>query len=501
MSRTLFMTGSTLALVLLACPVGLAQAQTPAQTGTPYRAPRPTQAAPSPQLPIPYDARRGVFTFASGLERSLPAVVQVTTLGTSRGPTTGETEPRPLQGGSGVIIDAAQGIIVTNNHVIEGGTKFTVDMTDGRLFDAVLIGADKATDIAVLKIEATGLAEVETVDSDTLRAGDLAFAVGYPLGLDQTLTMGVISGLGRSGLGDAVEDYIQTDAAVNSGNSGGPLLDSRGRLIGINTSILSGSGGGMFGGTGGNDGIAFAVPTRILLYVVGQLRENGEVRRGNIGAIMGSLNAERARGFGLRIIRGAVVEDVVPGSPAESAGLRRDDLITRIQNRPVANAGSVQATVGIAPPGTRLNIVYLRDGREATTSLVVSEPTPTRVVQGATALQAFGAQFRDIRSDDELGDVQGVLVTSVEGGSDAAQRGLVAGDVVNQVGDFGIVDLATLSSALSQETPVVILGGLRDGERVEVTIGDEPVEAEAASEAQPDAEPQTTPGPEPEPVG
>ncbi|RZJ86006.1 MAG: trypsin-like serine protease, partial [Brevundimonas sp.] len=206
----------------------------------------------------PFDARRGVFTFAAGLERSLPAVVQVTTLSSAGGPTTGETEPKPLMGGSGVIIDAAQGIIVTNNHVVDGGQKFTVDMTDGRLFDAVLIGADKATDIAVLKIEATGLNQVEIASSDNLRSGDLAFAVGYPLGLDQTLTMGVISGLNRSGMGDAVEDYIQTDAAVNSGNSGGPLLDSRGRLIGINTSILSGGFGG------GNDGIAFAVPTRIM---------------------------------------------------------------------------------------------------------------------------------------------------------------------------------------------------------------------------------------------
>src|SRR5690606_7715735 len=178
---------------------------------------------------------------------------------------------------------------------------------DGRLFDAVLIGADEATDLAVLKIEASGLTEVAVADSDTLRTGDLAFAVGYPLGLDQTLTMGVISGLGRSGMGDAVEDYIQTDAAVNSGNSGGPLLDSLGRLIGINTSILSGGGGG-------NDGIAFAVPTRIMLNVVGQLREFGEVRRGSTGAIFGSLNAERARALGLNIVRGAVVDDVAPGS-------------------------------------------------------------------------------------------------------------------------------------------------------------------------------------------
>jgi serine protease DegQ len=415
MSRSVFMAGSAVALVLLTLPgAGLAQnpkparrlprqpplRPTPAQTPTtPYRAPRPAAppapVARSPQYPLPYDERRGVFTFATGLERSLPAVVQVTTLGSSRGPTTGENEPKPLQSGSGVIIDAREGIIVTNNHVVDGGTKFTVDMTDGRLFDATLVGVDKATDVAVLKIEAPHLSQVEIVDSDTLRTGDLAFAVGYPLGLDQTLTMGVISGLGRSGLGDAVEDYIQTDAAVNSGNSGGPLLDSRGRLIGINTSILSGGSDPLgMGATGGNDGIAFAVPTRILLFVVGQIREHGEVTRGKIGAVMGSLTATRARAFGLGIVRGAVVEDVTPGSPAEGAGLQKNDIITRIQNRPVANAGSVQATVGIAPPGTRLSIVYLRDNHEHTTSLTVAVPEPVRVAVGKSAVEAFGAQFR-----------------------------------------------------------------------------------------------------------
>jgi len=243
---------------------------------------------------MPYDARRGVFTFAAGLEESLPAVVQVTTLGQSRGPSSARN-PKPSQGGSGVIIDAREGIIVTNHHVIENGQKFTVDLIDGRLFDATLIGADKATDIAVLKIDAPGLSQVTTVDSDTLRSGDLAFAVGYPLGLDQTLTMGVISGLNRSGMGDAIEDYIQTDAAVNSGNSGGPLLDSRGRLIGINTAILSGGLGG------GNDGIAFAVPTRIMMFVVDQLRASGEVKRGRVGLGLGSLTAERAREIGLNI--------------------------------------------------------------------------------------------------------------------------------------------------------------------------------------------------------
>ncbi|MDB5420126.1 MAG: trypsin [Brevundimonas sp.] len=465
MRRSAYLAGSAMVVALACVPVSTALAQT-------ARATSPAQTGPLPRFAIPYDEKRGVFSFANGLEDSLPAVVQVTTLGSSRGPTTGETEPKPLQSGSGVIIDAREGIIVTNNHVVDGGTKYTVDMTDGRLFDAVLIGTDKATDVAVLKITASGLSQVEMVDSDTLRTGDLAFAVGYPLGLDQTLTMGVISGLGRSGLGDAVEDYIQTDAAVNSGNSGGPLLDSRGRLIGINTSILSGGSDPLGMGGGGNDGIAFAVPTRILNYVVGQIREHGEVTRGSIGAIMGSLTATRARDFGLGIVRGAIVEDVTPGSPAEGAGLRRRDIITRIQNRPVSNAGSVQATVGIAPPGTRLSMVYLRDGREHTTELTVQEISAPRVVIGPAAVEAFGAQYRAIAASDGLGERTGVLVSAVEAGSDAAQNKLQAGDVVTGVGEFGVTDLTTLTAALTAHEGATTFKIARGEETLEITLGD-----------------------------
>ncbi|GAA0646959.1 serine endoprotease DegQ [Brevundimonas lenta] len=385
--------------------------------------------------PLPYDAERGVFTFATGLEQALPAVVQVTTLGQSEGPSSGDNEPRPVASGSGAIIDAAEGIIVTNNHVVEGGRKFTVDLTDGRIFDAVLVGTDKATDLAVLKIEAPGLSQIEVVSSDSLRTGDLAFAVGYPLGLDQTLTMGVISGLGRSGMGDRIEDYIQTDAAVNSGNSGGPLLDSRGRLIGINTSILSGGGGG-------NDGIAFAVPSRILMYVVGQLRATGEVKRGTTGAILGSLNAERSRDLGLGIVRGAVVEDVAPGSPAEAAGLRRGDVVTRIQNRPVSNAGTVQATIGIAEPGTQLDVVYLRDGREGRTTLLVAPRADRPVISGSEAIIARGAGVRDV--------ADGLQVFAVEGGSPAAAAGLQAGDVIRSVDGSNVSSLSALGRALER---------------------------------------------------
>lgn len=444
-STLLASTGAALVLILSATPVAVMAAPAAASVQTPSVA------------GLPYDARRGVFTFAAGLDASLPAVVQVTTLGQSRGPSS-DGDPKPSQGGSGVIIDAANGIIVTNNHVIENGQKFTVDMTDGRLFDAVLIGADKATDIAVLKIEAKGLSQVQTVDSDTLRTGDLAFAVGYPLGLDQTLTMGVISGLNRSGMGDAIEDYIQTDAAVNSGNSGGPLLDSRGRLIGINTSILSGGMGG------GNDGIAFAVPTRIMMFVVDQLRATGEVKRGQIGVALGSLTAERARDLGLNLVRGAVVYDAAPGSSAEQAGLRPGDVITRIQNRPVANAGSVQATVGIARPGAALPVVYLRDGREATATLTVQSSDPAAVRVGRSAAMARGLTFRN------SGDGAGAQITVVEGGSAAAAAGLQAGDVVVSAGSTSVADMTALAAALQAAGGALDLTVMRDGERTTISL-------------------------------
>lgn len=415
--------------------------------------------AAAQQSPVPFDAQRGVFTFATGLERALPAVVQVTTLGQSEGPSSGENEPRPISSGSGAIIDARLGIVVTNNHVVEGGRKFTVDMTDGRIFDAVLIGTDKATDLAVLKIEAPsvaglGLSQVEVVNSDSLRTGDLAFAVGYPLGLDQTLTMGVISGLGRSGMGDRIEDYIQTDAAVNSGNSGGPLLDSRGRLIGINTSILSGGGGG-------NDGIAFAVPSRILMYVVAQLRESGEVRRGATGAILGSLNAQRSRDLGLGIVRGAVIEDVAPGSSAEAAGLRRGDIVTRIQNRPVSNAGTVAATIGIAAPGARLDVVYLREGREGRATLAVETPSERLIRVGPEAVMARGASVRAV--------ADGLQVFSVEGGSVSAAAGLQAGDLIRAVDGADVPDLGGLAAALDVDAGLT-LSVTRGGEAVEISL-------------------------------
>ncbi len=405
---------------------------------------------------MPYDVERGVFTFAAGIEPSLPAVVAITALGIGRGPTTGDDGPKEVSGGSGVIIDAAGGVIITNHHVIESGQSYRVDLLDGRSFPAELMGADRATDIAVLRISASGLTEVEVAPSATLRSGDLAFAVGYPLGLDQTLTMGVISGLGRSGLGDAVEDYIQTDAAVNSGNSGGPLLDSRGRLIGINTAILSGGLGG------GNDGIAFAVPTNIMRFVTDQILATGEVVRGQMGVIVSSLTPRRARQMGLDVVRGAVIEDVAPGSPADRAGLRRGDVITRMEDRLVSNGGVVQATVGIAPPSTTLDVEYLRTGESMSATVTVELENGQAVASGPAGLAAHGARLRD--------SAEGARVVAVEAGSASAQAGLLAGDVVTRAGGTRIGAITDLERALRRGSGALDLTVTRDGETVNMRL-------------------------------
>jgi S1-C subfamily serine protease len=349
---------------------------------------------------------------------------------------------------------------------VDGGNTYRVDLTDGRSFDAELLGADDATDVAVLRISGTGLSQVEIADSERLRTGDLVFAVGHPLGLDQTLTMGVVSGLGRSGIGDAIEDYIQTDAAVNSGNSGGPLLDSAGRLVGINTAILSGSGG--------NDGLAFAVPSRILMVVVHQLRETGQVSRGRIGVTMGSLTAERARLLGAPIIRGAVVEDVAPGSSADQAGLRRNDVIVRIAGRTVEGSGGVTSAVGLAQPGTSLDVRFLRDGVEQQTMVVVEATAPVAVQVAASGDtgQAFGAGFRSMRSTDRPVDgvSSGALITYVEPGSVAAASGLLAGDVVVRANTSDIATADHLATEIRDNPDGVQLTVARGSERLPISL-------------------------------
>jgi serine protease DegQ len=437
---------------------------------------------------IPTDPARGVLSFAPLIRQAGPTVVRVVRFAAASPTNPDKGLPSPSSrnegrregSGSGAVINAREGLIVTNAHVVDGGGRYEVQFSDGRILSAQLVGKDDATDIALLRVAPTGLSQIEVTNSDDVMVGDLVFAIGHPMGLDQTLTMGIVSGLGRTGIGDGLEDYIQTDAPINPGNSGGPLIDSRGRLIGINTAILSRSGGSV--------GIGFAVPARMMLAVADQLTRFGEVRRGRIGISTAPVSEARASGASQPAIRGAYVSGVDAGSPAQTAGLRAGDIITGAQNRPVTSPGVLAAIIGIAAPGTTLDLTYRRDGRDSRARVTVEAPRALQVTDATTADSSsvigketppptqsrpslpnatsgqtiLGARFRNVQPSDRLADgTVGAYIDAVASGSAAERRGLRAGDVViavNRVQITGAADMTRLlSSARSQAVQIVVL--------------------------------------------
>lgn len=262
----------------------------------------------------------------------------------------------PVSAGSGVIMDAAAGYVLTNHHVVGRASDIAVTLKDGRRLKALLIGSDPATDIALLRVEAKNLTAIEMGDSDRLQVGDYVIAIGNPFGLGQTVTSGIVSALGRTGLSsEGYEDYIQTDASINPGNSGGPLITYDGKLVGINTAILSPAGG--------NIGIGFAVPVNIARGVVTQLINHGEVRRGRLGVIIGDLTPELAARLGLGVVSGAVVAKVEPGSAAEKAGLEEGDVVIGFNGRAVQSATDLRNRIGLAEVGTEVTLT-VRRGRD-----------------------------------------------------------------------------------------------------------------------------------------
>lgn len=266
--------------------------------------------------------------------------------------------PRRQEGlGSGVVV-RSDGYVLTNHHVVEGATSVEVELNDGRTFEAKVVGTDAPSDLAVLKIDGTNLAILSLGDSDAVRVGDIALAVGNPLGIGQTVTMGIVSAKGRAtGLGDgSFEDFIQTDAPINRGNSGGALVSTSGELIGINSQILSPSGV--------NIGIGFAIPANMAKNVMTQLIDHGEVRRGMLGVIVHAITAETARELGLEEVRGALVDSVEPGGPAGQAGIQRGDVIVGINGSTVKDGNELRNTVSQLQPGTTTTVVVMREGRE-----------------------------------------------------------------------------------------------------------------------------------------
>ena len=295
--------------------------------------------------------------------------------------------------GSGVIVDAGRGLVLTNNHVIANAVQITVTLRDGRQLEAEIIGTDPETDVAVIKIPAEDLTDIKPADSDQLRVGDFVVAIGNPFGLGQTVTSGIVSALSRSGLGiEGYEDFIQTDASINPGNSGGALVNLNGELIGINTAIFSQSGG--------NIGIGFAIPINLALQITDQLIENGEVERGFVGVQAQDLSADLAEAFGLKNQRGAVINSVVPDSPAEKAGIQPGDIVTSINGRQIKNAQDARNLIGIQAVGEKIEFEILRNGKRKKLSTVVAGRRDLADVAEAKNPMLAGVTTAEIEKDN-----------------------------------------------------------------------------------------------------
>jgi Do/DeqQ family serine protease len=338
--------------------------------------------------------------------------------------------------GSGVIVDAEDGYVLTNNHVIEGADDIAVRLEDGREFAAEFVGSDRDTDLAVIRIDADALAELPLDESDRLRVGDFVVAVGNPFGLGQTVTSGIVSALGRSGLrGLEYQNFIQTDASINPGNSGGALINLRGELVGINTAIFTPSGG--------NVGIGFAIPVSTASHVMTQLIEYGEVRRGSFGIEVQDLDEELREALGVETTRGAVITRLDEGSALLAAGLKAGDVIVSVDGRPVENAQGLRNIESLLAVGSRVRVQYLRDGSQDSVRIVIEENLDERISGQRLDPRLEGAALVRI---PERARAQGVLVENVRRNSSAWEAGLRPGDLVVAVNRQRVRDLAGMRS-------------------------------------------------------
>ena len=364
--------------------------------------------------------------------------------------------------GSGVIVNP-DGYILTNNHVISGASEIKVTLADKREFPAKVIGTDPQSDLAVIKIEASKLPVMVLGDSHTVRVGDFALAFGSPFGLSQTVTMGIISAKGRGNLGiEDYEDFIQTDAAINPGNSGGALVNVNGELIGINTAILSGGGGG-------NEGVGFAIPINMARQVMEQILKHGKVIRGYIGAYIQNVTPEIARAFNLPKTSGALISQVEPNSPASKAGLERGDVVTELNGEPVTDPSEFRMKIAMMRPGTEVHLKVMRNGAQHDIPVVLGELPPqgekASAGQGAGPSQALQGVTVDTLTPEiarQLGlppNTQGVVVDDVGVGSPAEEAGLRHGDVIQQVDRKPVHNVREFNQMVSQlgKQPVLLL--------------------------------------------
>lgn len=369
---------------------------------------------------------------------------------------------RPISSGSGVVVDAGAGYIVTNSHVVEGADRIEVGLSDGRTLQAELVGKDPHVDLAVLKVEPRDLHQISFGDSAKLRVGDFVVAIGNPFNLKQTVTSGIVSALGRSGLGiEGYEDFIQTDASINPGNSGGALVDLAGNLVGINTAILA--------PTGGNVGIGFAIPADMVQPIMAQLIEHGEVRRGFIGVNVQELVPELAEAFGLAGQDGIIVTRVEAGSPAQAAGLKDGDVLTKIGERRIEALSDYDSQTAVLFIGDSVNIEYVREERRRTTTLEISEETQQQIFGRQLDVRLDGVMLENFWSPEDPGMSSGVLATQVEARSKAHAYGLRPGDVIVGLNRNNVRDLSEFRDILQSDKRMV-LSIYRNGRFGEIRI-------------------------------
>ena len=466
---------------------------------TPVDGPAAAVAPAAVQAPLlPEGARE---SYADIVEAVAPAVVTIRTEATSRVSTTalpnddffrrffgdpfgdrfgeGPEMPRTFRRsglGSGVIM--GDGYILTNHHVIADADEIVVDLADGRSMSAELVGSDEPSDLALLKVDEVNLRAADLGDSDAVRVGDVVLAVGNPLGVGQTVTMGIISAKGRStrsGAGSPTyEDFLQTDAPINHGNSGGALVNLRGEVIGINSQILSPSSGSI--------GIGFAIPSNMARDVVDQLRTKGRVTRAQLGVIVQPVTSDMARSLGLSEVTGAIVAEVTPGSAADRAGMERGDIIRSFDGEPVHDTNSLRNRVAMAGPGTKTELTILRDGKERRMSVELGEATPSRAAgrdgdsAGAAGQATLGLALSPLTPEraSRLGlprDTRGLLVEDVDPAGRAADAGIRAGDIIEEVDRRRVETVDQLRAAVNAMTdrPLLLLV-TREGTSLFVTV-------------------------------
>lgn len=347
--------------------------------------------------------------------------------------------------GSGVIIDAAKGYVVTNNHVVDNASSIKVQLSDGRKFDAKVVGKDPRSDIALIQIQdPKNLTAIKIADSDALRVGDYTVAIGNPFGLGETVTSGIVSALGRSGLNaENYENFIQTDAAINRGNSGGALVNLNGELIGINTAILAPDGG--------NIGIGFAIPSNMVKNLTAQMVQYGQVKRGELGILGTELNSELAKAMKVDAQRGAFVSQVMPNSSAAKAGIKAGDVITSLNGKPISSFAALRAEVGSMPIGSKVTLGLLRDGKAVNVSLELQQNSQNQVDSSTIFSGIEGAEMSNKGAD------KGVVVNNVKANSPAARIGLKKGDVIMGANQQPVKNIAELRKILDSKPSVLAL--------------------------------------------